>query len=116
MGPEFATLCEGSKIGVTLEQGLKRMFERIPTREVNFFAIVMTIQQKSGGNLSEALGNLCGRASRPQTPAGQDQGDVVRSEGVRHDHRLAAAGRDGPRLSCRRPITSRRCSRSAWAI
>lgn len=60
VGPEFATLCEGLKIGVSLEQGLKRMYERIPTSEVSFFAIVMTIQQKSGGNLSEALGNLAG--------------------------------------------------------
>jgi tight adherence protein B len=58
VGPEFATLVEGLKIGVSLEQGLKRMFERIPTSEVSFFAIVMTIQQKSGGNLSEALSNL----------------------------------------------------------
>ena len=30
----------------------------MPTPEVAFFGIVMTIQQKSGGNLSEALGNL----------------------------------------------------------
>ena len=30
----------------------------MPTAEVGFFAIVMTIQSKSGGNLSEALGNL----------------------------------------------------------
>lgn len=58
VGPEFSTLCEGLKIGVSLEQGLKRMYERIPTSEVNFFAIVMTIQQKTGGNLSEALSNL----------------------------------------------------------
>jgi tight adherence protein B len=60
VGPEFTTLCEGMKIGVTLEQGLKRMVERIPTAEVSFFTIVMTIQQKSGGNLSEALTNLAG--------------------------------------------------------
>lgn len=60
VGPEFNTLCESLKIGVSLEQGLKRMYERIPTSEVNFFAIVMTIQQKSGGNLSEALSNLSG--------------------------------------------------------
>ena len=32
----------------------------MPTPEVSFFGIVMTIQQKSGGNLSEALGNLAG--------------------------------------------------------
>ena len=43
-----------------MEEALKRMFERMPTPEVNFFAIVMTIQSKSGGNLSEALGNLAG--------------------------------------------------------
>lgn len=55
---EFSKLVEGMKIGVTLEQGLKRMYESMPTAEVSFFAIVMTIQQKSGGNLSEALSNL----------------------------------------------------------
>ncbi len=60
VGPEFSTLVEGMKIGVTLEQGLKRMLERMPTSEVSFFAIVMTIQSKSGGNLSEALSNLAG--------------------------------------------------------
>ena len=60
VGPEFFKLCEGLKVGVTLEQGLKKMFESMPTAEVSFFGIVMTIQQKSGGNLSEALGNLAG--------------------------------------------------------
>jgi tight adherence protein B len=57
---EFLKLTEGLKVGVTLEQGLRRMFESIPTPEVNFFGIVMTIQQKSGGNLAEALSNLSG--------------------------------------------------------
>ena len=57
-GNEFNRLCEGLKVGVTLEQGVKKMFESMPTPEVSFFGIVMTIQQKSGGNLSEALGNL----------------------------------------------------------
>jgi tight adherence protein B len=58
VGKEFNTLTEGLKVGVTLEQGLKKMFENMPTAEVSFFGIVMTIQQKSGGNLSEALSNL----------------------------------------------------------
>ncbi|MEI9929668.1 MAG: type II secretion system F family protein [Rhizomicrobium sp.] len=57
---EFSRLVEGMKVGVTLEQGCKRMFESMPTPEVSFFGIVMTIQQKSGGNLSEALSNLSG--------------------------------------------------------
>lgn len=60
VGSEFTALVEGMKVGVTLEQGMKRMLESMPTPEVGFFAIVMTIQAKSGGNLSEALGNLAG--------------------------------------------------------
>ena len=55
---EFYRLVESLKVGVSLEDGCKRMFERMPTAEVSFFGIVMTIQAKSGGNLSEALSNL----------------------------------------------------------
>lgn len=58
VGPEFKQLVESAKIGVTLEDALHRLFERVPTPEVNFFQIVMVVQQKTGGNLSEALGNL----------------------------------------------------------
>ena len=60
VGSEFSKLVEGLKVGVTLDQGCKRMYESMPTPEVSFFGIVMTIQQKSGGNLSEALSNLAG--------------------------------------------------------
>ncbi len=58
VGSEFTLLNESMRVGVTLEQGLKKMFDNMPTAEVAFFSIVMSIQQKSGGNLSEALGNL----------------------------------------------------------
>lgn len=58
VGGEFRDIVEGQKIGVTLEQGLKKMLERTPLPEVNFFSIVLAIQSKTGGNLSEALGNL----------------------------------------------------------
>lgn len=58
VGPEFTELCESMKVGVTLEQGLKKMYDHMPTPEVSFFWIVMSIQLKSGGNLSEALSNL----------------------------------------------------------
>jgi tight adherence protein B len=57
---EFSKLVESMKVGVTMEQALKRMYDAMPTAEVAFFSIVMTIQQKSGGNLSEALSNLSG--------------------------------------------------------
>ena len=58
VGQEFRDLVEGQRIGVSMEQGLMRMYERMPLAEVNFFMIVLNIQQKTGGNLSEALGNL----------------------------------------------------------
>jgi tight adherence protein B len=58
VGSEFHSLVESMKVGVTMDQALKRMMDSMPTAEVGFFAIVMTIQGKSGGNLSEALGNL----------------------------------------------------------
>ena len=58
VGAEFVQLVDGLKVGITLEQGLKKMHESMPTAEVGFFATVMTIQAKSGGNLSEALANL----------------------------------------------------------
>jgi tight adherence protein B len=58
VGNEFHNMVESLKVGVTLDQAMKRMMESMPTAEVGFFAIVMTIQSKSGGNLSEALANL----------------------------------------------------------
>ena len=58
VGPEFAEIVEGQKLGIPLDAGLERMYERMPLAEVNFLAIVIAIQQKTGGNLAEALANL----------------------------------------------------------
>ncbi|CAL1690452.1 hypothetical protein MMB232_00576 [Brevundimonas subvibrioides] len=58
VGPEFQTLVEGLGVGLTLGQALEKMYERIPTPELRFFTIVIAIQQKTGGNLGEALSNL----------------------------------------------------------
>lgn len=57
---EFKNLVDGNAMGVPLEQNLQHLYERMPLAEVNFFAIVLVIQQKTGGNLSESLGNLSG--------------------------------------------------------
>ena len=58
LGGEFQRLVEGLGVGLTLSQALDKMYERMPTPELKFFAIVMAIQSKTGGNLAEALGNL----------------------------------------------------------
>ena len=55
---EFRRLVDNIGIGMTVEQALEKMYERMPTSELRFFTIVLSIQAKTGGNLAEALGNL----------------------------------------------------------
>jgi tight adherence protein B len=55
---EFKAIIETQAIGMPLGEACARLYERMPLPEANFFAIVIAIQQKAGGNLSEALGNL----------------------------------------------------------
>ena len=55
---EFNAIIETQTIGMPLGEACARLYERMPLPEANFFGIVVAIQQKSGGNLSEALGNL----------------------------------------------------------
>jgi tight adherence protein B len=55
---EFRLILETQAIGMPLGEACGKLYERTPLPEANFFGIVVAIQQKSGGNLSEALGNL----------------------------------------------------------
>jgi tight adherence protein B len=55
---EFRAIVETQTIGIPIGEACGKLYERIPVPEANFFAIVIGIQQKAGGNLSEALGNL----------------------------------------------------------
>jgi tight adherence protein B len=55
---EFLMIIETQAIGMPLGEACTRLYERMPLPEANFFGIVVAIQQKSGGNLAEALGNL----------------------------------------------------------
>ena len=55
---EFRHVLETQAIGIPLGEACTKLYERMPVPEANFFAVVISIQQKSGGNLSEALGNL----------------------------------------------------------
>lgn len=58
LGGEFQRLVDAQTMGTPLDQNLQRLHERMPLPEINFFNTVILIQQKTGGNLSEALGNL----------------------------------------------------------
>ena len=55
---EFRAILETQAIGMPLGEACGKLYERMPLPEANFFGIVIAIQQKAGGNLSEALGNL----------------------------------------------------------
>jgi len=55
---EFKTIVEAQTIGITMGDACGKLYERMPLPEANFFGIVVSIQQRAGGNLSEALGNL----------------------------------------------------------
>jgi tight adherence protein B len=55
---EFRGIIETQTIGIPLGEACLKLYERIPVAEANFFGIVVSIQQRAGGNLSEALGNL----------------------------------------------------------
>ena len=55
---EFRSIVETQAVGMPLGDACAKLYERIPLPEANFFSIVVSIQQKAGGNLSEALGNL----------------------------------------------------------
>ena len=55
---EFLVLISEQKMGISIQEGLFRMNNRIELSELNFLAIVITIQQTMGGNLSETLSNL----------------------------------------------------------
>lgn len=55
---EFRVILDTQAIGMSLGEACGKLYERTPLPEANFFGIVVGIQQKAGGNLSEALGNL----------------------------------------------------------
>jgi tight adherence protein B len=55
---EFLRAIEAQLLGLTIAEAIELMAESVPIAEVKFFSIVITVQAKAGGNLSEALGNL----------------------------------------------------------
>jgi tight adherence protein B len=55
---EFRYIVEQQTLGLSIGDAVDKLYDRVPVAESNFFAIVIGIQQKSGGNLAETLGNL----------------------------------------------------------
>jgi tight adherence protein B len=55
---EFARMVEQQSHGLSVAEAVDRFAERVPLTEANFFAIVIGLQTKTGGRLSESLENL----------------------------------------------------------
>ncbi|MGV8855935.1 MAG: type II secretion system F family protein [Devosia sp.] len=55
---EFARVLDQQSVGMSMTEAVAVLLDRVPLPEVNFFVVVITVQQQAGGNLSEALGNL----------------------------------------------------------
>lgn len=55
---EFRAIIEAQTLGLPLAESVAKLYDRVPVAEANFFSIVIGVQQKSGGNLAEAVGNL----------------------------------------------------------
>ncbi|NOZ33543.1 MAG: type II secretion system F family protein [Alphaproteobacteria bacterium] len=55
---EFARVLEQQSVGKNMHEAVDILFDRVPRSEVNFFVVVISVQQQAGGNLSEALTNL----------------------------------------------------------
>jgi len=58
LGAEFRLIVEAVRLGLSLEDALAKAVERTPTAELRYFAIVLAIQQTTGGNLAETLAKL----------------------------------------------------------
>jgi tight adherence protein B len=55
---EFGRVLDQQAFGMSMTEAVTVLLDRVPLAEVNFFVVVITVQQQAGGNLSEALGNL----------------------------------------------------------
>ena len=55
---EFRIVHEQVSFGISLQQALTNLCDRVPLTDYRFFVVSVLIQRQSGGNLSEVLGNL----------------------------------------------------------
>lgn len=55
---EFRVVHDEINFGVSLQQALANLSERVPIADLRYFVVSVLIQRESGGNLTEVLGNL----------------------------------------------------------
>jgi tight adherence protein B len=55
---EFRTVHDEVNFGISLDQALGHLSERVPLTDLRYFVVAVLIQRESGGNLTEILENL----------------------------------------------------------
>ncbi len=55
---EFKQVTDEVSYGRTLPEALRRMADKLDLADVNFFVVVLSVQQETGGSLTEVLTNL----------------------------------------------------------
>lgn len=55
---EFRTVHDEINFGVSLEQSLSHLCDRVPSTDLRYFVVAVLIQRDSGGNLTEILSDL----------------------------------------------------------
>lgn len=58
IGSEFRMVADEVNFGVSLQQALTNLSERVPLTDLRYFVVAVLIQRDSGGNLTEVLSNL----------------------------------------------------------
>ena len=58
VGEEYLRIVHEASFGYSFAEAITRFAERMDEPDVSFFAVVVNIQQETGGNLSEVLTNL----------------------------------------------------------
>jgi tight adherence protein B len=55
---EFRIVHDEINFGVSMQQALANLSERLPITDLRYFVVAVLIQRESGGNLTEILGNI----------------------------------------------------------
>lgn len=57
---EFRQVTDEVALGMSMDQALARLGERVDEPDIHFFVVVLNVQSETGGNLAEIISNLSG--------------------------------------------------------
>ncbi len=58
IGSEFTRVFEEQNLGITLEEAMESMTDRVPNLDLKFFATAVVLQRQTGGDLAEILDKI----------------------------------------------------------